>query len=59
MEETLEELEKKYFMLQMADTWDSSDYKYAEDLREKIKKKKENTNETKNSNSTCSSSKEE
>lgn len=38
--ETLEELEHKYFMLQMQDHWDSSDYKYAEELREKIKKVK-------------------
>ena len=38
--ETLEELEHKYFMLQMQDHWDSSDYKYAEELREKMKKVK-------------------
>lgn len=38
MEETLEELENKYFMLQMVDTWDDSDYRYAEELREKIQK---------------------
>lgn len=37
IKETLEELEKKYFMLQMCDSWDSSDYKYADELREKIK----------------------
>ena len=41
MPETLEELEHKYFMLEMQDTWDSSDYKYADELREKIKKLKE------------------
>lgn len=35
--EVLEQLEKKYFMLQMCDHWDSSDYKYAEELRQKIK----------------------
>lgn len=39
--ETLEELENKYFMLQMQDSWDSSDYKYADELREKIRKLKE------------------
>lgn len=37
----LEELESKYFMLQMQDTWDESDYKYAQELREQIKKIKE------------------
>lgn len=41
MEETLEELEQKYFMLEMQDHWDSSDYRYASELREKIKKLKE------------------
>ena len=41
--ETLEELEKKYFMLQMVDRWDSGDYAYAEELKEKIKIAKENT----------------
>lgn len=39
--ETLEEVEHKYFMLEMQDTWDSSDYRYAEGLREKIRKLKE------------------
>lgn len=41
MSETLEELEEKYFMLEMQDTWISSDYKYADELRNKIKKMKE------------------
>lgn len=41
MSETLEELEEKYFMLEMQDTWSSSDYKYADELRNKIKKMKE------------------
>ena len=41
MSETLEELEYKYFMLQMQDYWDSSDYRYADELREKIRKLKE------------------
>ena len=34
MPETLEELEERYFILQMSDVWDSSDYKYADELRE-------------------------
>ena len=38
--ETLEELEHKYFMLQMQDVWDSSDYRYADELKEKINKLK-------------------
>lgn len=36
----IEELEKRYFDLQMCDHWDSSDYKYAAELREKIKELK-------------------
>ena len=40
MKETLEKLEHSYCMLQMCDHWDSSDYKYAAELREKIKKLK-------------------
>lgn len=36
--EELEELERKYFLLEMQDHWDSEDYKYAEELREKIKR---------------------
>ncbi len=35
--ETLEELEHKYFILEMQDTWDSSDYRYADELKEKIR----------------------
>lgn len=42
MEETLEQLEHDYFMLEMQDYWDSSDYRYANELEEKIKKLKEN-----------------
>lgn len=38
MKEKLKELEDKYFMLQMQDVWDSEDYRYAEHLREQIKK---------------------
>jgi len=46
MEETLEQLQNDYFMLQMQDTWDSSDYRYANELEEKIKKLKgENKND--------------
>lgn len=41
MLESLEELEQQYFMLQMQDNWDSSDYRYADELREKINKMKE------------------
>ena len=41
MSETLEELEHQYFMLKMQDHWDSSDYRYADELREKIRKLKE------------------
>lgn len=41
MSETLEELEHQYFMLQMQDHWDSSDYRYADELREQIRKLKE------------------
>lgn len=41
MSETLEELEEKYFMLEMQDTWSSRDYRYADELRNKIKKMKE------------------
>lgn len=40
MSETLEELEEKYFMLEMQDTWSSRDHKYADELKEKIKKLK-------------------
>ena len=39
--ETLEELEHRYFMLEMQDSRDSSDYRYADELREKIKKLRE------------------
>jgi len=37
----IEELERRYFELQMCDHWDSSDYRYAEELRNKIKELKE------------------
>ena len=38
--ETLEQLEHKYFLLEMQDHWDSEDYKYADELKEKIKEAK-------------------
>lgn len=38
--ETLEQLEYKYFILEMQDKWDSEDYKYANELKEKIKEAK-------------------
>jgi len=38
--ETLEQLEKAYFILEMQDKWDSEDYRYANELKEKIKKLK-------------------
>ncbi len=38
--ETLEELEHRYFMLQMQDHWDSDDYRRADELHEKIMKLK-------------------
>lgn len=37
----LEDLESKYYYLQMQDHWDSSDYKYADELREEIKRCKD------------------
>lgn len=36
----LEQLEHKYFLLEMQDKWDSEDYRYANELKEKIKKLK-------------------
>ena len=42
--ETIEELENDLFMLEMKDTWDSSDYRYANELEQKIKKLKEEQN---------------
>lgn len=38
--ETLEQLEHKYFLLEMQDKWNSEDYKYADELKEKIKEAK-------------------
>ena len=46
MPETIEELEEKYFMLEMQDTWSRRDYRYADELRQKIKKlREENKND--------------
>lgn len=42
--ETIEELENRLFMLEMKDVWDSSDYRYANELEQKIKKLKEEQN---------------
>lgn len=41
MSESLKELEERYFMLQMQDHWESEDYRYADELHEKIMKLKE------------------
>ena len=41
---TLEQLENDYFMLQMQDHWDSSDYRYADELREEIRRLKADEN---------------
>ena len=38
---TLEELEYDYFILRMQDYWSDEDYRYANELREQIKKLKE------------------
>jgi polyhydroxyalkanoate synthesis regulator phasin len=44
----LEELEKKQFQLDMVDIWDSSDYRYAWELRDKIKEIKNKLKELEN-----------
>ena len=41
--ETIEQLKERLFMLKMQDHWDSSDYRYADELRKKIRKLKEET----------------
>lgn len=38
--ETLEQLEHKYYLLEMQDHWDSEDYRCADELKEKIKEAK-------------------
>ena len=42
--ESIEELKDRLFMLKMQDHWDSSDYKYADELEEKIRKLEEKAN---------------
>ena len=37
----IKELEQEYFYLKMQDHWDSSDYRYANELREEIKRCKD------------------
>ena len=37
LSEKLYKYEYKYFILQMCDHWDSNDYRYADELRSKIK----------------------
>lgn len=39
--EELKKLETKYFVLQMADTWGPEEHAFAEDLRDKMKKLRE------------------
>ena len=36
--ETLEQLKDRLFMLKMQDHWDSTDFRYADELEEKIRK---------------------
>ena len=46
--EQLEDLEQKYFILNMQDHWDSTDYRYADKLKQQIREVKEKiTNEQK------------
>ena len=40
LKKELDELEEKEFMLQMCDHWDSSDYRYDNELCEQIRNKK-------------------
>ncbi len=40
LKKELDELEEREFMLQMCDHWDSSDYRYHDELCEQIKNKK-------------------
>lgn len=41
VKEEIEKLEYKLFILQMKDRWDLSDYRYEEELNQKIKELKE------------------
>lgn len=40
LKKELDELEEREFMLQMCDHWDSSDYRYEDELCEQIRNKK-------------------
>ncbi len=44
-EEEIKKLEEEYFMLQMKDGWCEEDYKFARELRDRIKKLKEGQND--------------
>ena len=44
-EEEIKKLEEEYFMLQMQDGWSEEDYKFAQELRDRIKKLKEGQND--------------
>ena len=40
MSQEIQKLEDEYFMLQMKDNWDSDDFRYADEIREKIRRLK-------------------
>lgn len=42
--ENLKQLEHKYFLLKMQDHWESEDYRYVDELKEKIRKAREEIN---------------
>ena len=42
--EKIEQLKERLFMLKMQDHWDSSDYKYADELERKIRRLEERNN---------------
>ena len=44
-EEEIKKAEEEYFMLQMKDGWCEEDYKFARELRDRIKKLKEGQND--------------
>ena len=44
-EEEIKKMEEEYFMLQMKDGWCEEDYKFARELRDRIKKLKERQND--------------
>ena len=47
LEKELEELEHKEFMVQMIDHWSSEDYRYHDELCDKIRKLKQQIKEVK------------